>query len=134
MALNPKYTNLAVNTKAEAQGALADAGKLRVYDGTQPATADTAITTQNLLVELTMNATAFGAGVSGVVTANAITDGTAVFTATATWFRLLKSDGTTAICDGSAGAAGSNLNLTPATIVSGATVSVTAFTMTEQKG
>lgn len=134
MALNPKYTNLAVNTKVDAQAALFNSGKFRIYDGTQPATADTAITTQNLLAELIFNATAFGAGVAGVATANAITSGVAGATGTATWFRLFKSDGTTAVADGSVGTGTANLVLSTAAIVSGATVAVSAFSLTEQKG
>lgn len=46
MAKNTQLSNLAVNTEADALGALLNSGLLRIYDGTQPATADTAITTQ----------------------------------------------------------------------------------------
>lgn len=134
MALNPKFTNLAVNTKVDAQAALLNSGKFRIYDGTQPATADTAISTQVLLAELIFNATAFGSGVAGVATANAITSGVAGATGTATWFRLFKSDGTTAVADGSVGTATANLVLSTAAIVSGATVAVSAFTLSELKG
>lgn len=135
MALNPKLTNLAANAEADAVAALCNTGILRIYDGTQPATADTAITTQNILAELTMSATAFGASVAGVATANAITpDSSANATGTATWFRMFKSDGTTAVFDGSVGASGCNLNLNSTAIQSGAQVSVTSFTFTAQKG
>lgn len=134
MASNPRRTNLAANTACDAMAALANSGKLRIYDGSQPATADTAITSQVLLAELTMNATAFGAAVAGVATANAITqDSAADATGTAAWFRLWKSDGTTAICDGSVGAATADLILNAVAIVAGAAVSVTAFTLTENK-
>lgn len=134
MANNPKRTNLAANTACDAMAALANSGKLRVYDGSQPATADTAITSQVLLAELTMNATAFGAAVAGVATANAITqDSAADATGTATWFRVWKSDGTTACWDGSVGAASADLILNAVAIVAGAAVAVTAFTLTENK-
>ncbi len=134
MSLNPKYTNLAVNTKADAQAALLNSGFLDIYDGTQPATADTAISTQTKLARLTFNATAFGASVAGVATANAITsDSDADATGTATWFRALKSDGT-AVFDGSVGTAAANLVLNTVSIVIHAAVSCTSFTMTEQKG
>jgi hypothetical protein len=138
MANNPKRTNLAANTACDAMAALANSGKLRIYDSTgtgQPATADTAVTTQVLLAELTMNATAFGSAVAGVATANAITsDASADATGTATWFRLLKSDGTTVLWDGSVGTSGADLNLTTVSIVAAAAVNITAFTVTESKG
>jgi hypothetical protein len=93
------------------------------------------VTTQTLLAELRWNATAFGAASSGVATANAITaDTSADNTGTATWFRALKSDGTTVVFDGSVGTSGADLNLNSTAISAGATVSVTAFTYTENKG
>lgn len=136
MALNPKYTNLAVNTKGDAQAALLNAGFIDIYDSTgtgQPATADTAITTQVKLARLTFANPAFGASVAGVATANAITGSNALATGTATWFRLLKSDGT-AVMDGSVGTATANLIINSVAISSGAAVSASAFTLTEQKG
>lgn len=135
MANNPKRTNTAANAAVDAMAALANSGKLRIYDGSQPATADTAVGAQVLLAELTMNATAFGAGSAGVATANAITaDSSADASGTAAWFRLTKSDGTTVICDGSVGTSGCDLNLNSVAISAGANVSVTAFTLTESKG
>jgi len=41
--------------------------KLRIYNGTRPANANTAITSQTMLVELTCNASAFAAAASGGV-------------------------------------------------------------------
>jgi hypothetical protein len=134
MALNPKFTNLAVNTKADAQGVLLNSGFLDIYDGTQPVTGDTAIGAQVKLARLTFGATAFGAAVAGVATANAITqDPSADASGTATWFRALKSDGTP-VMDGSVGTATSNINLNSVAISAGAAVSCTAFTLTESKG
>jgi predicted amidohydrolase YtcJ len=135
MALNPKFTNLAVNTKADAQSALLNTGYLRIYDGTQPATADTAIGAQVLLAELVLNGTFAPAAVAGVATANAITqDASANATGTASWFRLFQSNGTTAVMDGSVGTADANLILNSVAISAGAAVSVTGFTITESKG
>lgn len=134
MALNPKLTNLAVNTKVDVLAALLNSGFLDIYDGSQPATADTAVGAQVKLARLTFNATAFGAGVAGVATANAITqDSAADATGTASWFRALKSDGT-AVLDGSVGTSGANLNLNSVAIQIGAAVSVSSFTLTESKG
>lgn len=134
MAKNTQLTNLAANTEADALATLLNSGKLRIYDGTQPATGDTAITSQVLLAELTFNATAFGASVAGVLTANAITqDSSADATGTATWFRAWKSDGTTAVFDGSVGTATSNLILNTVSIVAGAAVQCSSFTFTIAK-
>jgi hypothetical protein len=105
-----------------------NSGKLRIYSGTRPATGGTATT---LLAELTCNATFAPAASGGVLTLNAITqDASADATGTATWFRLVKSDGTTHVMDGDVGTSGSDLNLNSTSITSGATVSVTSFTIT----
>lgn len=134
MALNPKLSNLAANAAADAVVDLADSGLLRIYDGTQPADADTAVTTQVLLAELTLNSTAFGAAVAGVATANAITqDASANNSGTATWFRVLRSNGTTVLFDGSAGTGTVNLVLSSASIVAGSPVQITSFTYTQEK-
>jgi hypothetical protein len=134
MALNPTLSNVAANAEADAACALANTGWLRIYDGTQPANADTAVSTQNILAELRFGATAFGASVAGVATANAITaDPSANATGTATWFRVFKSDGTTALWDGSVGTATANLILDNVSIVIGGVISVTAFTFTASK-
>ncbi len=135
MATEPKFSNAAVNAKADALTALLNDGFLRIYDGTKPATADTAVGAQALLAELRFNATAFGAAVAGVATANAITsDASANATGTATWFRALKSDGTSAMVDGTVGTSGADLNLNSVAIQVGAQVSVTSFVYTESKG
>lgn len=102
---------------------------LRIYDGTRPATGGTATT---LLAELTCNATFAPASSGGVLTLNAITqDSSANATGTATWFRIVKSDGTTFVMDGNVGTSGSDLNLTTTSIVITQPVSVTSFVLTE---
>ncbi|MEK9810443.1 MAG: hypothetical protein VW362_08345 [Candidatus Nanopelagicales bacterium] len=135
MANNPKRSNAAVNAAADAVCPLLNDGYLRIYDGTQPATANTAVSTQTLLAELRWNATAFGSASNGVATANAITsDASANATGTASWFRALKDDGTTAVFDGSVGTSSADLILNSVSISSGAAVSVSSFTYTENKG
>lgn len=134
MAVNPKRSNAAANAAVDAMAALLNNGYLRIYDQTQPTNADTAIGAQVLLAELRFGATAFGAGSAGVATANAITqDAAANATGTASWFRCLKSDGTTVVYDGSVGTSAADLILNTVSIVAGATVSVTALTLTETK-
>lgn len=102
-------------------------GFLRIYDGTRPATGGTATT---LLAELTCNATFAPAASAGVLTLNSIAqDASANATSTATWFRLVTSGGTQ-IIDGNVSTSGSDLNLNTVSIVTGAAVSVTSFTIT----
>lgn len=105
-------------------------GYLRIYTGAQPATPETAAS-GTLLAELRFNATAFGAAAAGVITAAAITgDTSADASGTAGWFRALKSDGTTALVDGSVGTSGADLNFNSVAFSAGAAVDVTAFTIT----
>ena len=133
MAKNTQMTNLGVNTEADALAVLANSGYINIYDGTQPATGDTALSGNTLLVQLQFGATAFGASSAGVITANSITSGTAGNTGTASWFRVLKTDGTTKLFDGSVGTATANLILPTTSIVSGQTVSCSSFTHTVAK-
>src|SRR5678816_2508852 len=92
--------------------------KLRIYSGSRPATGGTATT---LLAELTCSASAFAAAASsGVLTLNAVTaDSSADATGTATWFRIVKSDGTVTATGG-----GGDLELDSTSIVTGGTVSI----------
>ncbi len=128
-----KQANAAVNASADAVCASLNGGKLRIYSGTQPASADDEITSQVLLAELTFGSPAYGAAVAGVATANAITkDSSADATGTATWFRALKSDNTK-VYDGTVGTSGCDLNLNRTDIQSGGEVSVTSLTYTQPK-
>jgi len=135
MANNLKLSNDAVNAEADALSVLLDNGYLRIYDGTQPANADTAIGAQVLLAELRFNATAAPAASGGVLTFNAITqDSNANNTGTASWFRALKSDGSTVLFDGTVGTSGSDINIATTAIVAGAIVGVTSAVYTVSKG
>jgi hypothetical protein len=126
---NPHYTLAIRNAYLTALGGNANSGYLRIYDGTQPANADTAITTQQLLAELTMSATAFTVA-AGVATANAVTqDASANNTGTASWFRQVAANGTTVCWDGSVSTAGADCNLDSTSVTTGVPVSVTAYTI-----
>jgi hypothetical protein len=106
------------------------AGLLRIYDGTRPATG-AAITSQVLLAELTMSDPSAPAASGGVLTLSAITtDASANATGTASWFRIVQSDGTTFAIDGNVGTSGSDLNLNSVSITSGGSVAITSFTIT----
>lgn len=104
------------------------AALLRIYDGSRPATGGTATT---LLAQLTLTDPSAAAASAGVLTLSSIAqDASADATGTATWFRIVQSDGTTHVMDGNVGTSGSDLNLNSTSITSGATVSVTSFTIT----
>ncbi len=131
MANNPKTAILLRNAGLDAALALVNGGKLRIYDGTQPTNADTALGAQVLLADLALNATAFGSAASGVSTANSITsDTSADATGTATWGSLLNSSSVRKL-DFSVGTASADLNLNSTAIQSGATVAVTSLTVTQ---
>ena len=133
MALNPKTAVASRNLALNAALDVLNAGFIDIYDGTQPADADTAITSQVRLARLSLSATAFAAASAGSKTANAVTSSAALATGTATWFSLVKSDGTTRVFDGSAGVAGAtpNLVLNSAAIQSGANVAVSSIVITQ---
>ena len=134
MALNLDITNAAASAGLDAVTALLNGGTLRIYAGTKPATADTALGAQTLLASLPLSGTAFGAASNGVATANAITDdSSADATGTATFFRAVNSSAV-AVVDGEVGTSGSDLNLNSTEIQSGAEVSVTSWELTLPTG
>jgi hypothetical protein len=129
MASNLKYSN--GTRDAQQNGLITYAGTgsiIRLYDGTQPTNANTAISTQTLLVSLTV-AGSFGTDSNGTITIGSVTSGTAVASSTATFFRIVKSDGTTVVMDGSVSTSGADMNLNTTTIASGQTVSISAGTI-----
>ena len=133
MASNLNFATAVRNARLDAITTYAaGSAKLRIYSGTQPATADTALSGNTLLAELTCNATFAPSASSGALTLNSITsDSAADATGTATFFRLLKSDGTTVVMDGTVGTSGCDLNLSTTSIVANAVVSVTSFVLTD---
>lgn len=132
MALNLKFATNLRNALMDAITTFAGGSALlRIYDGTQATNPNTAIGSQVLLAELTCNGTFAPSASGGVLTLNAITsDSSANATGTASWFRLVKSDGTTAVLDGTVGTSGSDLNINSTAISSGAAVAVTSATIT----
>lgn len=134
MALTQNISNAAASAAADAVCALCNNGFVDLFDGAQPANVGTAIGSQVKLASLPLAATAFGAAVNGVATANAITsDADADATGTAAWMRAYQADHVTAVWDGSVGTSGCNLNLGTVSIVQHGTVSVSALTYTQAK-
>lgn len=135
MAANPKFSNACVNAEADAIGGALNNGVIRIYSGSQPTDADTAIGAQVLLAELRFGADAFPAAVAGLLTANAITaDSSANATGTATWARILASDGSTVYFDGTVGTSAANVVIATTSIVAGAEVSCSSLTLQISKG
>ena len=129
MAHNVNLSNKYAQAQAAAGGALADGGYLRLYDGAQPATADTGITTQQLLAELQFGSPA-GVAVDEVFTFNAIAkESAAPASGIAAWYRAFKSDGTSPLRDGTVGitGSGSDIELNDVNIVVGAEVEITSL-------
>jgi hypothetical protein len=129
-------TNAAASAAADAVVDLIDvggAGTIKVYTGTIPTDANTAVGAQTLLATLTFSATAFGAASNGVATASAITsDTSADATGTAAWARIASGGGTT-VMDVTVGTSGEDLNFNTVSFVAGATIALTSLTYTQPK-
>jgi hypothetical protein len=118
---------------ADAVAALVDggaaAGTLQIRSGTQPAGPDSTAT-GTLLAELTLHDAAFGAAAAGVATlAGTPLTVTAVASGTASWFRVLDSNGV-AVFDGSVGVSGADLLVNTVTVSTGLDVEISDGTMT----
>lgn len=135
MSKNSQIANATVSAQADLLSALLNGGYLRIYDGSQPANADTAITDQTLLVSLRFATPSAAPAVNGLVTFNALISGIASTTGTATWCRALAADGTTVVFDGTVGVAGDtpNVVMNSVSIVPTAVVSNEGFTFAVSK-
>ena len=117
------------NAALDAIAALCNGGILRFYEGSQPATPETA-PTGNQLCELRLSATAFFPAAGGSVVAKPITgDTAAALSGKAGWFRIFKTDGTTAVIDGKISTAGAEINMNNLQIQAGAIVECASLTI-----
>ena len=100
---------------------------LSVYTGTQPATANDAATGTKL-VDITING--FNAAASGSATLETSTPntGVAVAAGTAGWGRIVHMNGS---IDGTVGTSGTDFTINSTSITNGATVTLTAMTVTQ---
>ena len=130
MSLNPKTSIASRNLALNAALDVCNSGFLDIYDGTQPTNVDTAITTQVKLAHLPLSATAFAAASGASKTTNTNSSAAALAGGTAAWFSFTKSDGTR-VHEGSVGASGANINLNSMTIVKGAVVSSSGYTLSQ---
>ena len=129
MASNLKYSN--GTRHAQQQGLITYAGSgalINIYAGSQPANANTAISGQTLLVTLTVSGS-FGTDSNGTITLSTVTNGTAVATGTAAFFRITQSNGTTVVMDGSVATSDADLVLNNTSIATGQVVSISAGTI-----
>lgn len=126
----------AINARIDAG---AGPGHLRVFAGARPADANTALTTQTLLIEFTMKDPAFGAptqvGNTAVATATPPDPVQAAATGTATFFQILDSD-ENVILDGSVTdtAGNGDLKLSNTAVVAGIDVTVVSLTAVMPEG
>lgn len=138
MAIDTIITNNAAKAACDAIVDLLDAGasaaKIKIYTAGSgiPADADTAITDQTLLAELTCSDPAFGAAADGTgkatATASSITtDSSADNSGTAAFFRACDSNGNCVI-QGTCGESNADMILNDTAIVSGLPVSITSWT------
>jgi len=129
MASNLNLTNAIATAQAQLIADALGSGYLRIYQGAQPATADTAIDAQVLLAELRFAATAEVSVVDGLITFAALTPEDSILVSdTAAFFRALESDGDTAVIDGTVGTVGCDMNLNSVELSAGAELSVTNMT------
>lgn len=129
MPTNLKYSNGTRN--AQQNGLITYAGsgsKINIYSGAQPANANTAISGQTLLVTLTVSGS-FGTDSNGTITLSTVTNGTAVATGTASFFRITQSNGLTVVMDGSVATSDADLVLNNTSIATGQVVSISAGTI-----
>lgn len=113
-----------------------NAGKLRIYSGTEPATANTALAGNTLLADINFANPAFAAaaasGADRIISATSmpIQDTSAEADGTATFFRCTNTAGTVTYYQGTVGTSGQQLNLTATNIVQGGVVSVSSLSIT----
>ena len=129
MASNLKYSN--GTRDAQQQGLITYAGSgaiIHIYQGTQPADANTTVGSATLLVSLTVTGS-FGTDSNGTITLSSVANGTAVATGTAQFFRITQSDNSTVVMDGSVGTSGCDMNLNNTNIATSQVVSITSGTI-----
>ncbi len=119
------------NAQADALARLLDGGSVKVYSGTPPANVSTALSGNTLLATCPLNATSAPAASGGVLTFNSITDDSDIdASGTASFYRLFKTDGTTAVIQGSVATSGGSMTIADTALVAAGTLSISALTYT----
>lgn len=127
----PNYSNQIRIDRGEVINAACNAGsgpaKLRLYDGTKPATGGS-VTSQTLLAELTMTDPAFTVTATTLTAGTPAQDSSANASGTPTWARIVDSDNNF-VSDFTAGVGSGEVQCSAA-IVSGQPVSISSFVVT----
>lgn len=106
-------------------------GTLAIYSGPRPATSDTALSSQDVLLNFILPDPA-GTAENGVFTADSIDAAIALTSGTAVFARAYDSTGAAiADCDVGVPGSGAMIELSAINLVEGAFVSVLSFTLTE---
>lgn len=133
MASDVRFSTTALNAFLDTLNTvIGSGGKLRIYSGTKPATADAALSGNTVLAELALSSSPFGAAGSHAITAAAITtDTVADATGTATFASFLTS-GNVRVLDVTVGEAADSTDITldNKSIQANADVSITSFVLT----
>lgn len=112
-------------------GIPANGGYLRIYSGTQPSTGGGTIPGGDvLLAQLRLANPAFSTPTNGSMSVNPIPVAAAIAAGVPSWFRMLESDGSTVLLDGSAGEGQYDLLIVPQLTV-GQQVQISAFTIAQ---
>lgn len=127
--ISDAVANAIVDTVVDRVDAGTGPGTLKVYTGTQPATADTAAS-GTLLATVTLADPAFGAASARTANATDPAAVTASGTGTAGWFRVEDSNAAT-VYDGAVTATGGGgeLELQTTSLTAGVTVDITALSV-----
>jgi len=123
-----RLSQAACDAALDASLALANGGKITIYDGAQPESPDAPVTTQNELVTLGLESPAAEPTAGGTATMNAVTQGTAAATGTASWFRVYSSAGAP-VWDGSVGDGAADLNFPSTAFVAGSQYGISGWTV-----
>jgi hypothetical protein len=107
---------------------LFNSGTLKIYTGSQPASANDAAS-GTLLCTINIPATAFGAAASGAISKNGTWSGSAIDTGTAGWARMESADNAKKM-DFSLAESAADLIIDNDAVVTAGVVTVTSLTIT----
>jgi hypothetical protein len=132
MPTNTQVSTSVVESQADLLARRLDNGYFNLYDGTQPASSDDAVTTQNLIASLRFSTPSAPSSSNGVLVFSIIED-IASMAGVVSWYRCLESDNTTVVMDGNIGLVDENMVLTTVNVLSGQLINITSFQHTVRK-
>ena len=127
----PQYSDTLRNGRGDAiTTAVGNAGLMRIYTGSAPAT-ETDAATGTKLSEHTLGSPFAPGSSAGVLSPTLPSNVNALATGTAGYARIYKADGTTCVMQLTVGTSGAEVNINTLSLVSGGPVQVNSWTMTE---